>query len=315
MAVTSERKNRRNTYTATRRGTEAPIPRKGGGNRRKSDTKKSAKKKKKRLSLSLPRVSSQGLRRFLRWALGLSIVGFMLFGAVFGMIKAWRFCLTSEYFTIREIAVSGNVQVKTPEVLRICGIEKGENSLAVNVHKAEQELMKNPWIESVNIRRDLPDSFTIQIEERVPLFCARKNDRLYYVSGQGLLIAPVDPRSFRSLPVLELGPGGDEALPLVADFVELFRKAGFPFGFRQVSSLRLSAAKGFELYVENRRLRLTIGLEQWQDNLRRIASVVSDIDKRKETVMVSSIRAADGQVWMTKTQEEQKDETASSRIH
>lgn len=315
MAVNSERKNRRNTYTATRRGAEAPAPRKGSGNRRKNDAKKSAKKKKKRLSLPLPRFSSQGVWRFVRWSLGLSIVGILLFGAVFGALKAWRFCLTSEHFTIREIAVSGNVQVKTPEVLRICGIEKGANSLAVSVHKAEQELMKNPWIESVNIRRDLPDGFIIQIKERVPLFCARKNDRLYYVSAQGLLIAPVDPRSFRSLPVLELGPGGDEALPLVADFVEQFGKAGFPFSFRQISSLRLSAAKGFELYVEERRLRLAIGLEQWQDNLRRIASVVSDIDKRKETVMVSSIRAADGQVWMTKTKEEQKDEAASRRAN
>ena len=70
--------------------------------------------------------------------------------------------------------------------------------------------------------------------------------------------------------------------------------------------------------TENRNIKclsLIIGLEQWQDNLRRIASVVSDIDKRKETVMVSSIRAADGQVWMTKTQEEQKDEAAPGRTH
>lgn len=312
MAVTSERKNRRNTYTATRRNAEPQPVRKGKGNRRKTDTKKGAKKKKKRFSLPLPRLSSQGVWRFIRWSLGLTIVGFMLFGAAFGLLKAWRFCLTSDHFAIRDIAVSGNVQLKTPEILRICGIEKGANSLAVSVHDAEQNLMKNPWVERVNIRRELPGSFTISIKERVPLFCARKNDRLYYVNAQGLLIAPVDPRSFRSLPVLELGPGGEEALPKVADFVERFRKAGFPFGFRQISWLRLSAAKGFELYVDDRRLHLAIGLEQWQDNLKRIASVVSDIDRRKETVLVSSIRAADGQVWMTKAQET-SEEAPSSR--
>lgn len=312
MAVTSERRNRRNTYTTTRRGTEAPPKRKGGGNKRKNEAKKTSKKK-KRLTLPHIRFSSQGIRRFLRWSLGLSIVGFLLFGAAYGAFHAWRFCLTSEHFAIREIAVSGNAQVKTPEILRICGLKKGANSLAVSVHDAEQALMKNPWIESVNIRRELPGTFRVSVKERIPLFLARKNDRLYYVNAQGLLIAPVDTRSFRSLPLLELGPGGDEALPLVASFVEQFKKAGFPFGFKQISWVRLSAAKGFELYVESRRLHLGVGLEQWQDNLRRIASVISDIDKRKETVMVSSIRAADGQVWMTKTPEEEEKKAAPSR--
>ena len=311
MAVTSERRNRRNTYTTTRRGTEAPPKRKGGGNKRKSAAKKTSQKK--RLALPRIRVSSQGFRRFLRWSIGLSIVGFLLFGAAYGAFKAWRFCLTSDHFAIRDITVSGNSQVKTPEILRICGLEKGANSLAVSVQEAEQNLMKNPWIESVNIRRELPGAFHVSVKERVPLFLARKHDRLYYVNAQGLLIAPVDTRSFRSLPLLELGPGGDEALPLVAAFVEQFRNMGFPFGFKQISWVRLSAAKGFELYVESRRLHLAVGLEQWQNNLRRIASVVSDIDKRKETVMVSSIRAADGQVWMTKNPEEEEKKDAASR--
>ena len=222
-----------------------------------------------------------------------------------GLVKAYNFCTTSRYFAITSIEITGNSQVKTEDILEACGLRKGENSLLVNVHEAEQKLVSNPWIENVSIRRPLPGSFIITVKERVPLFCARKDDTLYYVNAKGEIIAPVSTDNFRSLPVLEIGPGGDEALPMVAEFVEEFRHAGFPFDISQISWIRLSAGGGFELYWETRRLRLSIGVENWKDNLRRIASVVTDIEKRKETVMVTSIRAADGQVWMTKATNQQ----------
>lgn len=305
MAVSSERK-RRNSYSSTRRsGSEAETPprkanarRKNGDSKKSGDTKKGSKRR-KRSGFSF-RISLRGIWRALRWVFLLALVALIILGAGIGMLKAYRFCTTSDSFAITDIRISGNSQVKTGEILGICGLEKGGNSLAVDIHDAEQELLKNPWIESATIRRELPGSFIITIKERVPLFCARKKGKLYYVTAEGLLIAPVDSRNFRSLPILEIGPGGDDYLPQLPEFIAQFRKAGFPFTLSQISWLRISAGAGFELYWESRKMRLGIGAEQWKDNMKRIASVVSDLKKRKELVMVSSIRAADGQVWMTK---------------
>ncbi|WP_418764459.1 cell division protein FtsQ/DivIB [Mailhella sp.] len=301
MSLLNGHRSRRNSY-AQRKKSVADAPsraRKTGGNRRKNVEKK---KSKRGLHLRLPsvRVSSRGVLLLIRWVLALSLVGLFFFGAGVGLIKAYNFCTTSDYFAITDIRVTGNSQIKTEDILQACGLRKGENSLLVNVHDAEQKLVSNPWIESVSIRRQLPGAFVVTVKERVPLFCARKDNTLYYINAAGEIIAPVSTSNFRSLPVLEIGPGGDEALPMVAAFVEEFRHAGFPFDISQISWIRLSAGGGFELYWETRRLRLSIGVENWKDNLRRIASVVTDIEKRKETVMVTSIRAADGQVWMTK---------------
>lgn len=296
------RQPRRNSYTSQRRSPDPAPQKKNSGNKKKSAEPKKRGRKKSRISL--PSVSPQGFWRFVRWSAALAIIGLFMFGAAAGMLKVYHFCTTSDYFAITDIKVSGNSQVKTADILSVCGLEKGKNSLTVNVHDAEQALVKDPWIESAAIRRELPGSFTITVKERVPLFCARKNNALYYINAQGQIIAPVRSKNFRSLPVLEIGPGGEESLPVVADFVEQFKKAGFPFDISQISWIKVSAGGGFELYWESRRLRLGIGIENWKDNLRRIASVVSDIEKRKETVMVSSIRAADGQVWMTKKQEQ-----------
>ena len=305
MALTNGNRSRRNTY-AQKRKSAADTPsrsRRSGGNRRKS-AEPARKSSRPRLKLPAVHVSGRGIVRVLRWTMALALVAVFFYGAGTGLIKAYNFCTTSDYFAIREITVTGNSQVKTDDILKVCGLRKGENSLLVNVHAAEQKLVDNPWIENVSIRRELPGTFTISITERVPLFCARKDNTLYYINAKGEIIAPVTTENFRSLPVLEIGPGGDEALPMVAEFIEEFRHAGFPFDISQISWIRLSAGSGFELYWETRRLRLSIGVENWKDNLKRIASVVTDIEKRKETVMVTSIRAADGQVWMTKATEQ-----------
>lgn len=307
MSLLGGGRSRRNSYSQRRKSVaEAPSrSRKSGANRRK--TADQGKKAKRRPKINLPsfHVSSRGVLLAVRAVLALALVGLFFLGAGMGLVKAYNFCTTSRYFAITSIEVTGNSQVKTEDILEACGLQKGENSLLVNVHEAEQKLVSNPWIENVSIRRSLPGSFIITVKERVPLFCARKDDTLYYVNAKGEIIAPVSTNNFRSLPVLEIGPGGDEALPMVAEFVEEFRHAGFPFDISQISWIRLSAGGGFELYWETRRLRLSIGVENWKDNLRRIASVVTDIEKRKETVMVTSIRAADGQVWMTKATDQQ----------
>lgn len=316
MAIGSERKNRRIAYEPKRRsaGAAASAASSGSknvrkkGNVRKDAEPKKASRRKKRKRFSLPSLpfSSQGFWRFMRWSIALSLIGFLMFGAAVGLLKAYRFCITSPYFAITDIRITGNAQVKAADVLKACGIAKGSNSIAVDVHKAEQELVKNPWIESVSIRRELPGSFIIAIKEREPLFFAKKDQTLFFVNVKGQFIAPVTSRNFRSLPMLEMGPGGDELLPSLSEFVSEFSGSGLPFKLSQISWLRLSAASGFEFYWEARRMHLAIGFERWQENLKRIASVVTDIEKRKETARVSSVRAADGQVWMTRTPEEEE---------
>ena len=314
MALSSEKKNRRVPYEPKGRSSAASAVaakavKAKKGNLRKPPEGKKPSRKKKRKGFSLPSLpfSSQGFWRFLRWSIALSLIGFLMFGAAVGLLKVWRFCVTSPFFAITDIQVTGNSQVKTPDVLATCGIKKGANSMAVKIHEAEQRLVKNPWVEGVTIRRELPGTFIINIKERKPVFFAKKDQTLFFLNIKGQLIAPVTSRNFRSLPMLELGPGGDDILPQLGDFVEQFSAPGSPFKLAQISWVRLSAASGFELYWEPRRMRLAIGFENWQENLKRIASVVSDIEKRKETARVSSIRSADGQVWMTRAPEEKKE--------
>ncbi|MCH5276426.1 MAG: FtsQ-type POTRA domain-containing protein [Desulfovibrionaceae bacterium] len=281
--LTKTRHPLRNTYTSAHRAAgngrkkPAPLARSGG------------------LGMETAHV-----RRALAWLTGLAVVLAAFFGLSAGLMQLYRYCTTSGHFAIEDIRIDGISQLRPDEVIALSGLKKGDNCLSVHIPDIEKRLVQNPWIEKVSIKRELPHRFIISIQERNPQFWVLKNDSLYYLDKNGVLIAPVESQNFQSLPTLDIGAGGEEALPYLSDFMSQIGSAHLPFDTSQISWLRVSAGKGFELYWENKHLSLSIDFKQWQRNLRRLALTLDDIKKRNEIDKVREIRAADGQVWLEK---------------
>ena len=104
--------------------------------------------------------------------------------------------------------------------------------------------------------------------------------------------------NFLSLPTLEILPGGEELLPQMDELSRAFQAAHLPVNMASVSLFRVSAAKGFEVFIENRNLVLCIAAEDWDANLRRLSLVLSDLARRGELKTVREVWAADGNVWV-----------------
>lgn len=245
-------------------------------------------------------IDPAAFRRAGVWLGGLGVVLLIFFLLSMGLMRLYRYCITSEYFQIDEIIVEGARQLTEDDILALSGLHEGENSLSVHIPHIEENLLRNPWVESVSIRRELPNRFIIHINERIPQFWILKEGTLHYLDRNGLLIAPVESSNFQSLPTLDIGPGGEEALPHLGDFMEQLSSTELPFELSQISWLRISAGKGFELYWENKHLSLSIGVEHWKENLRRLSLVIEDMENRGEIGLTREIHAADGQVWLQK---------------
>lgn len=93
-----------------------------------------------------------------------------------------------------------------------------------------------------------------------------KDGVLYYADNRGQIIAPVNVGNFLSLPTLEILPGGEELLPQMDELSRAFQAAHLPVNMASVSLFRVSAAKGFEVFIENRNLVLCIAAEDWDAN-------------------------------------------------
>ena len=142
------------------------------------------------------------------------------------------------------------------------------------------------------------DAFEIRIRERIPAFWMLKDGVLYYADNRGQIIAPVNVGNFLSLPTLEILPGGEELLPQMDELSRAFQAAHLPVNMASVSLFRVSAAKGFEVFIENRNLVLCIAAEDWDANLRRLSLVLSDLARRGELKTAREVWAADGNVWV-----------------
>lgn len=235
---------------------------------------------------------------FVLWVVGLACGGAALLGLVLGGLQLHRLATTSDFFAIRRIEIRGIAHFKREAVLEAAGLHEGTNSLTVSIADVEAGVRNNPWVAEVAVKRRLPDAFEIRIKERSPVFWMRKDGILYYADNRGAIIAPVDAGNFLSLPTLEIMPGGDALLPRLDELARAFQSARLPVDMAGVSLFRVSAAKGFEVFIENRNLVLCIAAEDWDLNLRRLGEVLMDLARRGELKAAREVWAADGNVWV-----------------
>lgn len=70
------------------------------------------------------------------------------------------------FFRVEEIIVAGNSRYTQEEIIAITGIQQGDNLYRINKTVISNELRQSlPYIEGVNIRRNLPNAIVITVNE------------------------------------------------------------------------------------------------------------------------------------------------------
>ncbi|MFR4117706.1 MAG: hypothetical protein ACLT2T_01610 [Bilophila wadsworthia] len=146
------------------------------------------------------------------------------------------------------------------------------------------------------VKRRLPDAFEIRIRERIPHFGCSKTASCTMRTTGGRS-SRRECGNFLSLPTLESARRRGTASQM-DELSRAFQAAHLPVNMASVSLFRVSAAKGFEVFIENRNLVLCIAAEDWDANLRRLSLVLSDLARRGELKTAREVWAADGNVWV-----------------
>ncbi len=224
--------------------------------------------------------------------------GVVLAALCFGILFLYDTATSSEYFATQEMEVIGNKRLSKQMIRDISGVKVGDNSLDVSIAHMEQLLLETPWVETVSVKRVLPDKFIITVEEQLPVFWVRKNDVLFYADVQGNIIAPVVTEHFMALPTLDVEPGSEEALAKLDLYLEDLKSGYLPIEFGAISGVRITASRGMELYLDDREILLSIALDSWKKNLQRLSITIGDLVRRNELSQVREVRATDGNVWV-----------------
>lgn len=118
--------------------------------------------------------------------LSLALLGLVAVAAV-AIGVAWAVPILK----VGNVAVSGTRHLPEEQVREVAGVETGENMLRVNVAAAATTVAESPWVKSVSVRRDWPDTIAIEVTERSAVLFTDtpEGTRLIDESGVPFLIA------------------------------------------------------------------------------------------------------------------------------
>ncbi|MBQ8808270.1 MAG: FtsQ-type POTRA domain-containing protein [Clostridia bacterium] len=95
-------------------------------------------------------------------------------------------------FDIKEIKVRGNSVLKEDEIIRASGIVKGVNIFGVSLSEAKDNIKSMGYIENVKIKRSLPSTVEITVEEEVGVACLHAEAGYAIITAKGKCVEIVD---------------------------------------------------------------------------------------------------------------------------
>lgn len=93
------------------------------------------------------------------------------------------------FFRVNRVTVEGNVRYTPEEVMEASGIELGDNLIALSKGRVAGAIRTRlPYVESVSIRRQLPDGVVLTVKERRAAASVEGTGARWLISSQGKIL-------------------------------------------------------------------------------------------------------------------------------
>ena len=97
------------------------------------------------------------------------------------------------FFKVEKITVSGNSRYTSDEIIDATGIRMGENMFMMNKYDVISRLARDlPYIKTVQIRRRLPSTMTVEITEMQAVAAVQSAEFWWLIGADGKLLEKTD---------------------------------------------------------------------------------------------------------------------------
>lgn len=173
--------------------------------------------------------------------------------------------LRSDLIKLSDIDIRG-AQPETAERLRSRLHSKvGDPFWKISVEREAQSIKQDPWVESVDVIRRLPNTLLVSVTERKPIAVMGSGDGQFkFVDDTGFVIGSADPREVAGHPAL-MGRNFQEQGSLrgkALDLLKSFPKEG-SLSQTDISELQFSDEHGFQVILAKTGMVVELG----KDNL------------------------------------------------
>jgi cell division protein FtsQ len=227
----------------------------------------------------LKRRSGEILRDVLKASLLLT--GILLLTAL--LILGYSQAMTTTYFGLRETQVRGVKELTEKDVLALADLKPAQNLLAVNADAIRDRVRKSPWIKDVFVGRELPKRLVIEVRERTAIALLKKGDGFYLMDADGLAFKKLETGDESDLPALTgCYRDGRPNEPLLTKAIDLFNylsTADGLFSIKSIAEVNGDEILGFSIFTDSG-LCLRLGFDHYDNKIRRLKPVLTDLEKR-----------------------------------
>jgi len=203
------------------------------------------------------------------------LVGYELFG----------FLGRRTFLRLDRIEVAGLKRLKQEEILSAAAVRTGDDLLSLRLARMGEQLSKNPWIESVRIRRNFPHSLTIDVVEREPVGIVSMG-YLYYLDRKGEIFKPLQEGESLDFPVItgfteedviRDQAGTREALKVMLGLLDQLRNNKSGITIADISELHYDKGFGYTLFTIDRGLPIRLGSDAFDEKLGRLSRIYNEL--------------------------------------
>jgi len=229
----------------------------------------------------------------------LSLLGFgallFLIWLLIGAYTTW--IAESKTFHTRRIEVSGNELLTKDEILDLAGLKPQSSIWKRDLCQITDGIRRNPFVESVEVERLLPDVLQIQIEEKHPVALLNLQGTFYCVDGHGLVL-PSKPGKLYDLPVISGDFQGGVSIGRKARGKRIQDGLGFlmfvfrsrPELYSRISEVVVGRPEGLILYTSKAGVPVRVGMGGYT---RKILYLEAILDKLVENRNLSRVHYID----------------------
>src|SRR4029453_8934688 len=135
------------------------------------------------------------------WFLGEAFLGCACcIGLVWGITLVYPLVLEAEYFRVRTVDIMGLTRLTREEVLYLLGITAETTSWQLDLPRMGTRLTHHPYIKSVVLRREFPQTLRVMVQERTPYLVVSSHDQRMLVDEEGGVVRAFVPEQDPKVP-------------------------------------------------------------------------------------------------------------------
>ncbi len=198
--------------------------------------------------------------------------------------------LWSPQLALAEVEVSGGPRVSADWVSRTLEPELGKSLLLLPLARAEERLVAHPCLRTVALRKRLPRTLVVKVEERRAVALVRQGRELAFLDREGQPIAPFDARLGSSdLPMVTRADPGVTNLRYALDMVEEIGRTRPDWG-AGLSEVEVLGEEGCRVFTESLPFPLLVKTGDFENKARRLETLLPQIIERYGSVAALDLR-------------------------